>query len=118
MHENLPGGEILKDGLRDLERGIRSVSALLVMIAAPRLTRCGIRIPSTVFSSILPEHELYDLLAAEHGPEAYRLYGSLQRRLVSLENALEIQSESIEPARPGILAEPSSSTGNAACGAG
>ena len=106
MHENLPGGEILKDGLRDLERGIRSVSALLVMIAAPRLTRCGVRVPKAVFSSALPEHELYDLLVAEHGPEAYRLYGSFLRRLVSLENALELQSESMEAAHPGTLTEP------------
>lgn len=111
MHDNLPGGEILKDGLRDLEMGIRSVSALLVMIAAPRLTRCGIRIPSTVFSSNLPEHELYDLLAAEHGPEAHRHYGSLLRRLVSLENALEIVSKSIEEAPFGAPTEALDSNG-------
>ncbi len=96
MYENLPGGEILKDGLRDLESGIRSVSALLVLVAAPRLARCGIQIPRAVFPTSLPEHELYDLLVAEHGPEAYRLYRSLLRRLVSLENALDIASESLE----------------------
>ena len=95
MYEHLPGGEILKDGLRDLEAGVRSVCALLVLIAAPRLRRCGIQIPQGVSSSALPEHELYDLLVAEHGPEAYRHYRSLLRRLVSLENALDSQSESV-----------------------
>ncbi len=96
MHEELPGGEILHDGLRDLESGIRSVAALLVLIAAPRLARCGVKIPQAAFPCPLPEHQLYDLLVAEHGPEAYRLYRSLLRRLVSLENALDIASESAE----------------------
>jgi hypothetical protein len=90
MPEHLPGGEILEPGLRDLEAGVRSVSALLLLIAAPRLARRGIPIPKEL--SPLPEHELYDLLVAEHGPEAYRLYQSLLRRLVSLENALDIQT--------------------------
>ena len=98
MHEHLPGGEILEPGLRDLGAGARSVSALLVMVAAPRLARCGIPIPRELSLSALPEHELYDLLVAEQGPEAYRLYRSLLRRLVSLENALDLQSESVRTA--------------------
>jgi len=81
MPEPLPGGEILTEGLRDLDRGIRSVPALLVLIASPRLARSGI---------VMPEHELYDLLVAAHGPEAYRMYRSLLRRLVNLENALDV----------------------------
>ena len=92
MHEDLPGGELLDQGLRDLGAGIRSVSALLVTIAAPRLARLGIQIPGNISLSPLPEQELYDLLVAEHGPEAYRHYRSLLRRLVSLENALDIHS--------------------------
>ena len=56
----------------------------------PGLGGCGIVIPTKLPLSPLPEHELYDLLAAEQGPEAYRLYRSLLRRLVSLENALDI----------------------------
>ena len=95
MYEHLPGGEILKEGLRDLAAGARSNCALLVLIAAPRLARCGVEIPGGVSLSALPEHELYDLLIAEHGPEAYRHYRSLLRRLVSLENALDNTSESV-----------------------
>ena len=94
MHEHLPGGEILDQGLRDLGAGVRSVSALLLRIAAPRLVRCGVPIPGEITLSPLPEHELYDLLVVEHGPEAYRFYRSLLRRLVSLENALDLRSES------------------------
>src|SRR5438034_6943152 len=100
MHEHLPGGEILDNGLRDLGAGVRSISSLLVMIAFPRLARSGIQIPGKLFLSRLPEHELYDLLVAEHGPEAYRFYRSLLRRLVSLENALDIRSESVRTASP------------------
>src|SRR5262245_17848737 len=92
MLEHLPGGDIREHGLRDLGAGVRSVSALLVLIAAPRLARYGLPIPRKASSSTLPEHELYDLLVAQQGPEAYRVYRSLLRRLVSLENALDIQS--------------------------
>ena len=98
MYDHLPGGEILERGLRDLEARVRSVDALLVLIAAPRLARCGIQIPGGQSRSALPEHELYDLLFTKHGPEAYRLYRSLIRRLVSLESALESTSKSIESA--------------------
>jgi hypothetical protein len=89
MYDHLPGGEILRDGLRDLEAGTRSVDALLVLVAAPRLIRFGIRIPPAGAAPGLPEHELFRRLSVEHGPEAYRHYRSLLRRLVSLENALE-----------------------------
>ena len=99
MYEHLPGGEILEGGLRDLEAGVRSVCALLVLIGAPRLVRHGIQIPEGASRSALPEHELYDLLTAAHGPEAYRHYRSWLCRLVSLENALDSQSES-----PGVAA--------------
>jgi hypothetical protein len=89
MFEHLPGGEILRDGLRDLRAGSMSLSALLVLTAEYRLSRCGIEIPSGVVRPAIPEHEVYRLLANEHGPEAYRHYRAWIQRLVSLENALE-----------------------------
>jgi hypothetical protein len=98
MYEHVPGGDILGEGLSDLTAGVRSACALLVLIGAPRLARHGIQIPAGVSRSALPEHELYDLLTAEHGPEAYRHYRSLLRRLVSLENALDCQSETARTA--------------------
>lgn len=90
MYDHLPGGEILRDGLTDLRAGNRSINALLVLTAAPRLTRCGVPVPSVSPPIRLPEHELYRLLCVEHGREAYRHYRSLMRRLVSLEQALEV----------------------------
>lgn len=92
MFEHLPGGEILREGLADLRAGRRSVPALLVLVAAPRLSRCGVPIPEVHLPPRLPEHDLFRLLAAEHGPEAWRHYHSLMRRLVSLEQALEATS--------------------------
>src|SRR5215813_8338939 len=92
MYDHLPGGEILRNGLKDLEHGITSIDSLLVLVAAPRLTRCGIPIPQVRSPAGLPEHDLFRRLCVEHGPEAYRHYRSLMRRLVSLENALDVQS--------------------------
>jgi hypothetical protein len=88
MFEHLPGGDILRDGLRDLGMGRWSVPALLVLTAEHRLSRCGIEIPAVARPPI-PEHEVYRLLVQEHGPDAYRHYRSWMQRLISLENALE-----------------------------
>ena len=88
-HDRLPGGEILRDGLRDLKAGDLSVNALLVLTGAYRLTRCGIQIPNVTGVIDLPEHLLYRRLSKQYGPDAYRHYRSLIQRLVSLESALE-----------------------------
>jgi hypothetical protein len=90
MFEHLPGGEILQTGLHDLQAGVRSVPALLVLVGAPRLMRCGVLIPRHEPSPGLPEHELYELLVREHGAaQAHGRYGAWLRKLVSLENALD-----------------------------
>jgi hypothetical protein len=89
MYDHLPGGEILRNGLKDLQEGVISIDALLVLVAAPRLTRCGIRIPQARSPTSLPEHDLFRRLCVEYGPEAYRHYRALMRRLVSLENAMD-----------------------------
>lgn len=91
MFEHLPGGDLLEAGLRDLRAGQKTVPALLVLVGRPRLVRCGIEVPLLAALSSFPEHELYDLLVTELGREdAYQRYNSLLRRLVSLENALDV----------------------------
>lgn len=108
MYDHLPGGEILEAGLRDLRAGIRSVDALLVLVAAPRLVPCGIvlpELPSGDSHSALPEHDLFRALAAMHGPEAYRHYRSLMRRLASLVQALD---NAVTPTQPGETADATS----------
>lgn len=87
--ERLPGGDLVREGVADLERGIESVNALLVSIGAPRLRRLGVAMPSPLPS---PEHRLYALLAAEDPDSAHSRYNALIRRLVSFERAAECAS--------------------------
>ena len=84
----LPGVEFIEEGLKDLKREIETISSLLVEIGAPRLRRLGVEVPH-VSSDSLPEHRLYQLLAAENPDTAHSRYNALLRRLVSFEQALE-----------------------------
>jgi len=80
-----PGEEIAATGLRDLARGVVSAEALLVSIAAPRLTALGLSVPDP-----LPDAEgrLYRWLAERYGDAAHSRYNSLVRRMVSYQRAL------------------------------
>src|SRR5512134_576095 len=99
------------DGLKDLQAGNRSMNALLVLVAAPRLSRGGVAIPRVGAPPALPEPALFDLLTAEHGPEAYRHYRTPMRRLVSVEQALELQAAARRPVPVGPIARSGSAPG-------
>ena len=79
----------MADGMRDLERGVVSVPALLVSIGAPRLRRVGLALPRV---EPQPEHRLYALLQGEFGDAAHARYNAWLRRLVSFERAFECVS--------------------------
>lgn len=81
----LPGSDLVEQGIRDLERGVESIAALLVAIGAPRLARLGFSIPNGRVAS--PERRLYDALAALDPDSAHSRYNALVRRLVSFERA-------------------------------
>jgi hypothetical protein len=83
----LPGYDLIRDGIRDLEAGRRTRTALLVLIGADRLRRAGLRVPDLGISD--PEHRLYTLLAAEDPDSAHSRYNALIRQLVSFERAAE-----------------------------
>lgn len=85
--DNLPGSDLVRDGIADLQRGVDSVLALLVSIGAPRLRRLGLVLPQNVIPS--PEHRLYARLAETDPDSAHSRYNALVRRLVSFENAAE-----------------------------
>jgi hypothetical protein len=85
----LPGGDLVRQGLADLQDRVESIPAFLVLIGGPRLRRLGIEVPRVAASAPLPEHRLYALLAATYGDAAHSRYNSLQRRLVSFERAAE-----------------------------
>jgi hypothetical protein len=82
--EPLPGADLVRRGVADLDAGRESVEALLVSIGAPRLRSVGIRLPTPIGS---PERKLYALLATERGDGAHSAYNALIRRLVSFERA-------------------------------
>jgi len=82
----LPGEELVRKGVVDLEQGIESVEALLVSIGAPRLERLGYRITSPIESF---ELRLYELFAKDDSNSAHSRYNALVRRLVSFERAAE-----------------------------
>lgn len=89
ISDALPGADLIREGLRDLENGVESVPALLVLVGAPRLRELGIEVRDPFTSSDFPEHRLYDQLAEEHGDGAHSKYNALIRRLVSFERAAE-----------------------------
>jgi hypothetical protein len=80
----LPGADLVRRGMADLDAGHESAEALLVSIGAPRLQSLGIVLSSPVST---PEHKLYALLADEKGNAAHSAYNALIRRLVSFERA-------------------------------
>ena len=86
MPTDLPGYEIVSEGLDDLAAGRESDSALLVAMAAPRLRAIGIDVPQG--GGDQPSHRLYELLS-EAGEGAHSRYNSLVARVVSFARAAE-----------------------------
>jgi hypothetical protein len=92
ISDALPGADLIREGLRDLENGVESVPALLVLVGAPRLRELGIAVEDPFPSDDYPEHRLYDQLAADDADAAHSRYNALIRRLVSFERAAECVS--------------------------
>ena len=82
----LPGGELVREGLNDIQHGRRTTASLLVLIGSPRLNALGFNVPTDEEN---PEHALYDLLASEEEDSAHSRYNALVRALVSFERAAE-----------------------------
>ncbi len=81
---DLPGADLIMEGLHDLASGRDTVPALLVMIGAPRLRSLGLPVPAGDADA---EHRLYHRLAADDARTAHSRYNALIRRLVSFERA-------------------------------
>lgn len=82
----LPGGEIVDSGLADLVAGRVTRDSLLVSVAAPRLRREGVPVPSDPALS-QPEERLYALLEAACPGLAHARYNACLRRIVSFADA-------------------------------
>jgi hypothetical protein len=85
MPNDLPGHELIAQGLDDLAAGAETAAALLVSIGAPRLRQLGLQIPDPIPGG---EHRLYELLRRSDPDSAHSRYNALVRRLVSFERAL------------------------------
>jgi len=83
--EELPGGDLIAQGLRDLSNGGETAEALLVAIGGARRRPLGYDVPELPD----PEHRLYELLARTEPDSAHSRYNALLRRLISFERAAE-----------------------------
>jgi hypothetical protein len=91
---DLPGAELLRDGLVDLRAGRETESSLVVEVAAPRLRALGFDVPVLPASESrsehqTPEHRLYSLLAAQPCGGAHSHYNALLARIASFARAAE-----------------------------
>lgn len=78
---HIPGADLIRKGLADLGRGEVSEESLLVEISASKLRRLGFEVET--LRRRLPEHELFERLAAADPARAHSRYNALLRRLVS-----------------------------------
>lgn len=85
----LPGAEVVSQGLDDLREGRRTPPACLVAAGRSRLTRLGFDVPPATFTAAFPEHALYDVLTDELGQAAgYARYNALLALLDSFASAV------------------------------
>ncbi len=91
---DLPGHELVSEGLADLAAGRESESALIVAMAAPRLRALGYDVPPCPSSWCeRPSHRLYELLAEGEG-DPHSRYNALVRRMVRFAHAAEREASS------------------------
>ena len=81
--DDLPGAELVKKGMEDLDHGCTTAESLLLMIVAPALERLGIRLPPMPVLTGDAETILYRQLQDEGRGEAYSAYSSLLRTIVN-----------------------------------
>jgi hypothetical protein len=89
----LPGADLVLDGLADLRAGRESENALLVEIAAPRLRALGHEVPQAPHDGNAgvesPEHRLYDYLTRRSDGSVHSRYNALLARIASYARAAE-----------------------------
>lgn len=88
--DELPDSELILSGLADMRNGqTKTIGALLVEIASPRLSWAGLVIPDHKPVEE-PELTLYSLLEEER-EDAYAYYNALLGSLNSFCNALDLK---------------------------
>lgn len=87
LPRRLPGAELVGEGIAALERGQRTIEALLVTLAAPRLRDIGLDIPKAADHIAEPNLALY--AAVQQAGGDYFDYNALLGRLSSFADAAE-----------------------------
>lgn len=87
--DGLPGEELVRKGVIDLDNGLVSVESLLVWMASYPLSRCGLPLNRELPITRDAELELYDLIVKDGDPDPYSKYNSLLARLGKFRRALE-----------------------------
>ena len=82
----LPGAELIDQGLADLNAGAVTIESLLVSIAAPGLRDVGLAIDQPIADA---ELRLYALLSVRDGAAAHSRYNALLRRVTSFRRAAQ-----------------------------
>jgi hypothetical protein len=90
---DLPGAEIIDQGLADLAAGRETINADAVLLASARLRAAGIEVPATTLEGPA-SHRLYEKLAGEDPRNAHARYNAIARRVVSFARAAEHASDS------------------------
>ncbi len=84
---DLPGHELVREGLSDLRAGRESEASLLVEMAAPRLLAVGYDVPACTTDD--PGHRLYELISEASRQGAHSRYNALVAQMVSFARAAE-----------------------------
>jgi len=87
---HLPGADLIRKGLADLGRGEVSAESLLIEISASKFLRLGCEVGPR--RQRMPEHELFERLAAADPARAHSRYNALLRRLASFHHAVRCGS--------------------------
>jgi len=83
--EKYPGGEIIAKGLEDINHGrIKTIEALAVFTASPRLNELGFHIDEFIFQ--YPHLLLYKNLQKKYSDSAHEQYNALMSRVAKFCN--------------------------------
>jgi len=85
--DQLPGADLIAQGITDIRTGRDTKESALVSMAAPRLRALGLDVPASDESGA--GHRLYGLLSDEDRASAHSRYNALVGRVVSFARAAE-----------------------------
>ena len=101
----LPGEELVREGLLDLQAARCTIPACLVAIGLPRMRRAGLVRQEPRALPADAELQLYRMLR-QAGGDAFSHYNALLRQLVSFEQALDRRCRHRQPPEKGPLSGP------------